>query len=539
LKNTYFSSSNCPGSSSISAKFTYQINNLDVTFNGLSSTDSNGVINSYSWNFGDQSSIVTGSIISHTYAFTGTYQVTLTITDNNSQTSTTTKTIIIASNTPPTADFTFLTTGLSVSFNGALSSDSSGVITSYSWNFGDSQSSTGISPTHSYSTAGNYNVALTVTDSLGATGTITKTVSVSQAVTNNPPTAKFTQSINSLIVNVDGSSSIDSDGQIVSWSWNFGDSSSVQTSTSASSSHAYANVGTYTITLTVTDNLGASNSVSQPITISASNSPPVSDFTYSSTSLMVSFNGGSSYDTDGNIVSWSWNFGDGQTAGGTNANHIYAAPGTYQVTLIVTDNKNVQTSITKSIIVINNLPILDFTYSIGSNNVVSFTSSGYDTDGNIASYRWTFGDGQTSSGTNANHQYILTGIYSVTLSATDNYGGVGTITKSIIISGSTNTPNLSPVSSFTYSINNYIVLFTSSSYDSDGSISSYLWDFGDGQTNNQIGPLSHQYILTGTYNVKLTVVDNNGASTTSSQTVIIGGGSSTNKAPFAAFTFWT
>jgi PKD repeat protein len=537
LKNTYFSASNCDSSSPINANFIVQISNLNVVFNGLSSTDSTGTITSWSWSFGDQTPNGIGSIVSHSYATAGTYQVTLTITDNNSQTSTITKTIVVTSNNPPTADFTSTVTGLSVNFNGGLSSDSDGTINSYSWNFGDSQTGTGSNPSHTYSVAGTYNVILTVTDNLGATGTITKAITVSQAATNNPPTAQFTQSVSSLTVNVDGSSSTDSDGQVTSWSWNFGDGS---TQSGSAASHSYSNAGTYTITLTVTDNNGATNSVSKSVTVSTSNASPVADFTYSSTSLMVNFNGGASYDTDGNIVSWSWNFGDGQTAGGNNVNHQYSAPGTYQVTLTVTDNKNAQTSITKNVIVTNNLPVVDFTYSIGANNQVSFTSSAYDTDGSISSYRWTFGDGQTAGGTNANHQYVLAGTYNVVLSVTDNYGGVGIKTKSVVISGGTTTPNIPPVSQFTYSINNYNVLFTSSSYDSDGSISSYLWDFGDGQTSTQIGPLTHQYILTGTYSVKLTVVDNNGDSVTSSQAVTIGGGGTTsNKPPIAAFTFWT
>jgi len=350
--------------------------------------------------------------------------------------------------------------------------------------------------------------------------------------------ASFTSSTSSLTVNLNGLSSSDTDGQVVLWNWNFGDGAT-QSGLTASASHTYAIAGTYTVTLIVTDDKGLTNSASKSITFSTGNVSPVADFSYSSISLMVNFNGGSSYDTDGNIVNWVWNFGDGQNAGGNNVNHQYSQPGTYQVSLTVTDNKNAQTSITKSVIVTNSLPVGDFTYSIGTNNLVSFTSSAYDTDGSVSSYRWTFGDGQTSGGTNANHQYIFAGNYNVTLSVTDNYGGIGTVTKSITISGGTGTSNIPPVSQFTFSVNNYIALFTSSSYDSDGSISSYLWDFGDGQTSTQIGPLTHQYILTGTYNVRLTVVDNNGVSTISSQSVVIGGSPAGNKAPFAAFTYWT
>jgi len=82
------------------------------------------------------------------------------------------------SNSPPTANFTFSNSGLSVTFANT-SSDSDGSIASSSWNFGDGGTSTATSPTHSYASSGTYNVVLTVTDNLGATGSITKAVTVS------------------------------------------------------------------------------------------------------------------------------------------------------------------------------------------------------------------------------------------------------------------------------------------------------------------------------------------------------------------------
>jgi PKD repeat protein len=115
---------------------------------------------------------------------------------------------------------------LTAYFNAASSSDTDGTIFSYNWSFGDSQTSTGINPSHTYAAAGTYNVILTVTDNLGAAGTVTISVTVSSATSNNPPTAQFTTSASSLIVSIDGTSSADSDGQVASWSWNFGDGSS-------------------------------------------------------------------------------------------------------------------------------------------------------------------------------------------------------------------------------------------------------------------------------------------------------------------------
>lgn len=286
---------------------------MNVIFNGLSSTDSNGTINNWSWSFGDQTANGSGSIVSHSYTSPGTYQVTLTITDTNSKTSTVTKSVIVSSNIPPTATFTFTSTALSVYFNAISSQDTDGSIVSYNWNFGDSQTGTGVSPFHTYSTAGTYDVVLTVTDNLGGTGTINNSISVSQSTSNNPPIAAFTQTTSSLTVSVNGISSTDSDGQVVSWSWNFGDGTSSQSGSIIN--HAFSNSGTYTITLTVTDNLGAIGTTSQNVTVNQviANIPPVAAFTFTTNFLSINLDGTGSSDSDGQVVSWNWSFGDGST----------------------------------------------------------------------------------------------------------------------------------------------------------------------------------------------------------------------------------
>lgn len=330
-----------------------------------------------------------------------------------------------------------------------------------------------------------------------------------------------------MTVTVNGTISTDSDGQIVLWSWNFGNG---QTGAGSTASYTYSTAGTYTITLTVNDNLGATNSTSNSVTVSAATVLPVSAFTYSAVSLLVSFNGLSSHSANGNIASWSWNFGDGQTGSGTTANHQYGAAGTYQVSLTVIDNKNLQATSTQSIQIVDKPPIANFTYSIGNNNLLTFTSNSSDPYGSIVSYSWSFGDGQTSGGVNTNHQYVMAGTYTVTLSVTDNYGGVGTQLQQITIT------NIPPVSSFTYSVNGLSVLFTSTSSFSGGTFTAYSWNFGDGQTSTSSGPLTHQYYVAGTYNVQLTVTTSNSAKATNTQQVTVG---SSHIPPVAGFTFWT
>ena len=154
-----------------------------VTFNAAGSYDPDGVITSYAWSFGDGWS-GTGSTAFHAYGGSGAYTVTLTVTDNLGTTGSTTRTVQVGvTNQPPVATFTFSPAnpapGTMVLFNASTSYDPDGVITLYTWAFGDGWSGSNPNPTvsHPYA-AGTYSVTLTVTDNLGATGSVTRVVQV-------------------------------------------------------------------------------------------------------------------------------------------------------------------------------------------------------------------------------------------------------------------------------------------------------------------------------------------------------------------------
>jgi YD repeat-containing protein len=160
------------------------------------------------------------------------------------------------------------TVGQNTSFSGGGSFDPDGSIVSYAWNFGDGGAGSGVAPTHIYTTAGTYNVTLTVTDNNGATGSATATATVT--VPNQPPVANAGGAYTGATaqrINFNGGGSYDSDGSIVSYAWNFGDGG---TGSGAAPLHSYASVGTYTVSLTVTDNLGAQGSASTTATITTS-----------------------------------------------------------------------------------------------------------------------------------------------------------------------------------------------------------------------------------------------------------------------------
>jgi PKD repeat protein len=163
------------------------------------------------------------------------------------------------------------------------------------------------------------------------------------------PTAVATGHCAINVCTFDGSGSSDSDGTIASYAWNFGDAT---TGSGVNPSHSFTAAGTYTATLTVTDNRGGTATMTVPVTSAAPpNVPPVASFTSACTFLACSFDGSGSSDPDGTITSYAWDFGDGSTATGPTATHSFAAGGTFNVALTVTDNSGAPTTLAKQITV--------------------------------------------------------------------------------------------------------------------------------------------------------------------------------------------
>ena len=319
-----------------------------IAFDGSDSMDPDGVIVNYAWTFGDGAT-ASGVAPSHTYASSGAYTVTLTVTDKRGSTDTASTTATIAdSNVPPTADAGGPysgTAGIPIVFDGSASDDPDGTIVSYSWDFGDGSTGTGVSPSHTYVSAGSFTATLTVTDDDGAMDTAE---AVGGGVTvvegNQPPVADaggpYSGTAGVPVV-FDGSASTDLDGTIVSYSWDFGDGA---TGTGVSPSHTYGAAGSYVVSLTVTDDDGAmdtAEAVGGGVNVVEGNQPPIADAggPYSGTAgFPVTFDGSASSDSDGSIVSYSWDFGDGSTGTGVAPSHTYSAAGTFVVTLTVTDD---------------------------------------------------------------------------------------------------------------------------------------------------------------------------------------------------------
>jgi len=164
----------------------------------------------------------------------------------------------------------------------------------------------------------------------------------------------------------------------------------------------------------------------------------------------------------------------------------------------------------------NQSPVANFT-STSTGLTASFTDTSTDSDGTIASRSWSFGDSTSSTSANPSHTYAAAGTYNVALTVTDNAGATNTVTKAVTVTAAS---NANPIANFSFTTSNLTASFTDSSTDSDGTIASRSWNFGDSTTSTVASP-SHAYAAAGTYTVALTVTDNAGATNTVSKAVTV------------------
>ncbi len=261
---------------------------------------------------------------------------------------------------------------------------------------------------------------------------------------NGTPTAAFvfspTAPAEHTSVLFDASSSTD-DGTIVGYSWAFGDGS---TGAGRVTSHAFTLAGEYTVTLTVTDDRGLKASASQKVVVSAS-ARPTASFVFSPTAPVVGqevfFNAAASQAGAGRtIVGYDWNFGSGTPQSGMTVSKSYDVPGTYNVTLTVTDDAGKTHTASQSVTVGTTgpgAPVAKISYSPTTVKVgtrIYFNASESSSPSGIGSYDWEFGDGDRASRDRTEHIYAAAGTYVVRLTITDNQGRTATTTVTITVS---------------------------------------------------------------------------------------------------------
>lgn len=252
------------------------------------------------------------------------------------------------------------------------------------------------------------------------------------AVANTPPTAAFSSLCTDLSCSFDGTASSDPGGNVVGYAWNFGDNT---TGTGPTPTHVYAQGGTYTARLTVTDNLGATSApVTHDVTVTVPESPPTAEFSSVCADYTCTFDSTASSDANGPLTAWAWDFGDGGTSDQPNPSHLFAGPGTYPVSLTVTDGQATTGQVTHDAVVLDEVaPVAAFTQTCTSLSCTFDASTSTDANGPITSYDWDFGDGNTGTGVQVVHDYTAFTDYEVTLTATDSFAQFGTATHTVSV----------------------------------------------------------------------------------------------------------
>lgn len=229
-------------------------------------------------------------------------------------------------------------------------------------------------------------------------------------------------------------------------------------------------------------------------------------------------------------LQYIWDFGDGTTSNQTEPNHTYTYQGNFTYSLTVYDSSGSSDfmSGTSEINVIggNNRPqITIFTYSKVTADILeelNFTGEGIDSDlGNSLIFTWNFGDGTVLQGQNVSHSFTEQGLYNVSLSLADQHGA--TDQESVLIGIETNVPPNITQMSWTPTTNTDVpvtINFTGAASDPNGSIASYLWDFGDGGSSSDQNP-AYVYQYGGDFLVKLTVEDDEGLTIASQNYITI------------------
>lgn len=369
--------------------------------------------------------------------------------------------------------------------------------TTYSWNLGNSNSSTNFNASGTYiATSGsggtNFTVTLTVTNPNGQTSTKQITVTAypspvvsftaSDTVSCPPLSTSFTSSVN---WNAPGSGS---------YLWDYGDGNS---STQANPAYTYNVSGQYNVTLVAVNSAGCSTTVQKPAYIkvwaqpaAAFTATPNSICNPPATTVFTNTSSGTGPYTS------AWTFGDGGTGTGNNVTHTYTATGNYDVQLIVTDGHGCKDTLTNpGYISVGNLNA-DFTgpASACAGSFVQFTN----TTANPAPTNcvWDFGDGTSPiGGLIVSHQYTNAGTYDVRMVAVKG-GCTDTIIKQIII-------NPKPVVNFVANNTSPCPAPVTISFTNNTTgATSYHWEFGDGSFSGAANP-TNTYNANGVYDVLL------------------------------------
>ena len=495
----------------------------------------------------------------------GTYTVTLTVTDPSGATATATSSIVVYNRQPtatPSADegpsqYAGATFHLHANANDPDSADT----LSYTWTLDahptGAYTLTGAdtaNPVLTTSTSpGDWNFTLTVTDGNPSNGTLIVPFTVT--TTNSTlPTAAFTFTPDNALPNTTiqftDHSSESPPGTIISWNWTFGDGSG---STDQNATHAYTAAGNYTVTLTITDNGGNTAQATQTVHVNAA---PSASFTVSQQTVVgqqtVVTVASTSRDPDGSITAYAWTLA-GPTGSKATLNSSTSAtsgftadvPGTYTVTLKVTDNNGATDSVSHDIAVANINPVIDSATAspVHAGNDSALSASAHDPDGGTLTSTWTITSGSggsisqpdVHSGAATLHTSSQPQTYTLNLTVTDGQGGSASANVTVTTTNTAPTANIAVTPSATPIVRGTTVTFDASgSTDPEHDTLTYAWTLSQpsGSTDALSAAAGSQVTLKpstlGDYTVTLTVDDGHGGTNTTTATITV-----ENQAPTA------
>ncbi|MFT3825487.1 MAG: PKD domain-containing protein [Chitinophagaceae bacterium] len=497
------------------------------TFTPVVNVDAIDGIQTWSWDFGDGFTS-TAANPSHAYAATGNYTLTLTITTVGGCTETVQALNgVKVGKQPASVNFSAVPVDVCalqpVNFTDlSVSSTAPSTIGEWVWNFGDGSNSPDQNPTHKYSDTGTFVVTLAVYDH----GCLSTAIA-SRTIHVKPPIADFDHQVNcsnKTQVIFTNKSIVNPVYGPVTYSWDFGDGS--PTDATADPVHNYPTLGTYKVTLTV-NNGSCSNTIEYTIKLVGESATfTISNYdvcTYAAVSLQATGNAA-------NITAYEWDLGSGFNTGSRSFTNYFSSPGSYTVSLRITDINGCQDTKTDSKPVLVHGPIANFTANntgACKNSTITFIDHSTTSSGNLTKWTFDFGDGNTQTyppPTTFSHQYTDTGTFTVTMFIEDSKGCTNSyvLPTSIVITR--------PIAKFTPQYATICPgtddLFSDSS---QGKQLSWLWNFGDGNTSNLQSPI-HQYTgADNTYTVKLIITDTVNCRDSISQVITV-------KAPKPAFT---
>ncbi len=456
----------------------------------------------WEWDFGDGTTSGQQNPV-HTYNTTGAFDVCLTVSDDEGRCQDAyCETLYVG--VPPACQSNFYSdrdTLAPLTFH--FTNASLGNINGYQWDFGDGKTSTQQNPTHTYTGEGIYMVCLTAnSDSAACSDIACREIAVTADL---PCQARFDQLIypeDPLKVQFIDHSTGDAD----LWIWDFGDGT---TAFEPNPTHTFDQEGNYSVSLLILDiNTGTADQYCKNIEVSYNPSCDA-DFEF-----IPSISDPQAYRfinrTTGDIAQWQWDFGDGTTSAAKNPVHYFTDRGTYPVCLQVT---NVLGNCTDQqcynvFIDIPELCSADFGYQLSPEQPLQVTFTD-QSEGNMTSWQWSFGDGMVSSNQNPVHQYAEAGTYNVSLSISNPDSLIycsDSISKTIGVV----VPAPACQAAFTAApdsgVNHpYLFHFRDAS---TGAPDAWHWDFGDGATSVLQNP-NHRYDTSGNYEVQLVITKNN------------------------------